>query len=240
LGVPYYSLIFSINPSSYLLGVDLDILRKLLDVPLETINPQEKIELLGINYIAHTKVPPTASSSAFPIATLGNRTKGPSKKSDQTTIYLFPVSLRPLVEPLPYLPQTSDQNFADWWQQANMSNIYIHDQLDYLEPNTLNLSQPQISHLNIYPQKITFSIDSANPTPVFIKFAYHPYWRAVDSNHNPLTIYWAAPGYMFILGQGSITLTWSTPIILTLFGYLSWITTIAVLILTIKTSSKKV
>ncbi len=236
----FYSLTYSINPSTYLLGANKEIIRKTLNLNPDLINPQQKLELLGINYLAHTQIPELAQEIAIPIITINPNLSNSNTNSQTETIYLIPTSDQASIVTLSQIPPVSSQSFEKWWPQASLDNLYIQEKIPTSANDSLDLTTPQISNIQANKQKISFVIDSKTPTPTLIKFAYNKYWQAFDQADKQIPIYWISPGFMFLIASGPTYLTWQYPPILESIQTISTITIIALMLILLILSHPKI
>ena len=214
-GLIYYNLKNSIDPYSRKNGTYEADFNNSEKRPKLELDIGKTADILGINLVTATiygqdELPKGATEFA----------KLMLDESDgsqlQARYYLKTISTKPLVEALSQTPRSDKNvNLGEWWINSDRSELIVRELPEI--PPAVNFTQPEINNLKIEPTQISFSVESPDPAPIFIKFTYSPYWVATGNGSYSQPV-WITPGYMFMWARGNVDLTWRTPGYLNKFG----------------------
>ncbi|MBI2309465.1 hypothetical protein HYU89_01035 [Candidatus Collierbacteria bacterium] len=214
-GLIYYNLKNSIDPYSRKNGTYETDFSDLDKRPKLELDIGKTADILGINLVTATiygqdELPEGATEFAKLML------DEPDGSQLQARYYLKTISTKPLVEALSQVPRLDKNvNLGEWWINSDRSELIVRELPEI--PPAVNFTQPEINNLKIEPTKISFSVDSPNPAPIFIKFTYSSYWVATGNGSYSQPV-WVTPGYMFLWARGDVDLTWKTPSYLHKFG----------------------
>lgn len=233
-GMMFYSLKNAIEPQSFKDGVYLSLFNDSFGNPRRKFDIRNAADLLGVNYVAYTTDIPPATDRPD-IWKIGDISWQDTNGDKFSLYYLLErIGDISLIETLDYNPQPGkDLDFGEWW--LNEDKIHLLTDTDYDLPPLVNLSRPFIENIKIEPMRISFKVESDVPAPILIKFNYSPYWKNISSdNTTDFQPLWITPGNMLIYAAGQVNLIWQTPRYLVIFGFVSAISFILALFLTIR------
>ena len=185
------------------------------------------LNLLGINYQAYTNDQKEEEGAfTFAMVDIRDEKKGLYR---QRFYHLKKINDVGLIESLPEkIVINTNLDLWEWWSSSEKK---LTTSEEHQPPTPLNLDLPLIEDVEVLPDRISFSVDSATPAPVYIKFSHSPYWQATALNDSsfasqPIRV---TPGNMMIYAAGDVELNWITPPYLRMFGPLSLATLIGTL-----------
>lgn len=220
-GLMFYALKNGLEPQSFKDGTYLSFFNDSFGKPRREANIREMADLLGVNYVTYTSENPAPEREN--IWKVGEISWTDSAGQNLRLNYLMEkISDSPLVGTIDYIPEADSKvNLGDWWLGTGDKNKLITDNREQ-QSKDINLSMPEVSGVEIKPEKITFKVAGNRPAPVVVRFSYSPYWQAETSGEGSVSQpAWITPGNMLVYGWGNITLTWKPPIYASIFGRVS-------------------
>lgn len=217
-GLMFYSLKNGLEPQSFKDGTYLSFFNDSFGKPRRQANIGEMADLLGVNYVTYTSEnPPPDRENIWKIGEI-SWTDGAGQKL-RLNYLMEKISDEPLVTTLDYIPEAvPDIDLGDWWLGEADKNKLMTDE-EYLPPENIDLSIPEIQDIKINPMDLSFKVDGNAPAPVLVKFSWSPYWQAQSPDGGyagrPM---WITPGNMLIYAQGDIKLFWKPPLYMAIFG----------------------
>ncbi len=189
------------------------------------------LNLLGINYQTYTSDQKEEEGAfTFAMVDILDEKRGLHR---QRFYHLKKINDVKLIEALSETVEINPN--LDLWEWWSSSEKKITTRENHEPPPSLNLDLPQIKNIKILPNKISFSVDSADSAPVYLKFSHSSYWLATALNESSFTSQpiWVTPGNMMVYAAGDIELNWITPSYLKIFGPISLVTLVITIIILI-------
>lgn len=211
-GLQYYALKNVLDPFSRKNGTKINYFTDIYGKPKLPLDIKDTARLLGVNYVSFTGVGeiPKDRENLWEIGAIKSLPGADEPVELKYVLEKIDDSL--LIQTLAEIPQYDPKaDLGQWWVETDRKQKYTKDEIEL--PPDLNLSQPQISDIDINQTQISFSVDSSAPAPVEIKFTYSPYWKAEAVGENSYTTrpLWLSPGHILVFAAGNINLNWETP-----------------------------
>ena len=180
-------------------------------VKYTVLNLKKLLNHFQVNYIL----------SEFPLKKV-ELVKRVKVRRDQRPFYLYQLGDAKMVELLPYIPYTRDNNWDHWskkWMASPDPKILVKakklPKFIAAKDDTVEIIGSSIS-----PTRLRFKVNALHDVPILIKVSYFPCWKAF-ADGKPIRIYEVAPSLMLVYGKGNIELKYE----LGLVGYLGYLLT---------------
>lgn len=218
LGLEYYALKNVIDPGSRKSGTNQAWFNDPLGNPKLPLDIAGTARLLGVQYVSFTTTQPLPTNEN--VAAIGQISLREQFSDYSATVVLERIEDAPLVESLstmPILDPTID--LGKWWTETDRSTLVVRArQFDGLVIDRSSPAPVEVTELDISPATISFVVPADAPVPLVVKFAYSPYWKVRATGGATSSLFWITPGYIFLVANGHITLSWQNPSSLSLFA----------------------
>lgn len=165
-GLVYRATKYLINNKSFTIPIYTIYIEELAD---KIENPDLLLDWLGINYQAYT-TQQREEEGAYNFAEV-NISRGDFHH--QRYYQLKKINDTPLVATLNHQVNIEPNlDLWDWWSNPERK---LTVRAEHQPPQNIDLSQPEITQLEIKRDKISFVINSSQPAPVYLKFSHSPY-----------------------------------------------------------------
>lgn len=213
-GQMFYDLKDALDPNSFRDGVYLDAFSNRLGERRLNLDIKRTADLLGVEYVSFTasRLPEKNRDNLWYLG----KAEALEASGNRLTAHYFleKITDSPLAVTLDKIPRITDSvDLGEWWTGMNWDELAVEELPELPRQQELDFSQPEISSLAVYPDRIALAVNSDQPAPVLLKFSYSPYWtaRAIDDQGWVSSPVWITPGHLLVFARGNIELNWETP-----------------------------